>query len=222
MSQLCQIAALSASSRWMTRAHRPAGMRPPWLSRPSWLFSVQMTASTRWRSQFGNGRGCFSSLRAGRIRVRPRSGPAKGSSVPCPDRPLSVTTAVPGAGRFAGWRSSVPRAWSPQGPVGQTDRLRPPGHQRRARRGGAGQGEFRDIPLPKYVSEAIDKHVAEHGVTSDGYLFQGPQVQARRAPLLPRGLPACRRQGRAAAGVHPALAEARSRSGVPGTVLNPY
>jgi site-specific recombinase XerC len=23
------------------------------------------------------------------------------------------------------------------------------------------------------VSEAIDKHVAEHGVTSDGYLFQG-------------------------------------------------
>jgi integrase len=34
-------------------------------------------------------------------------------------------------------------------------------------------GEFRDIPLPAYVSEAIDKHVAEHGTTSDGYLFQG-------------------------------------------------
>ena len=34
-------------------------------------------------------------------------------------------------------------------------------------------GEFRDIPLPEYVSEAIDKHVAEHGTTSDGYLFQG-------------------------------------------------
>jgi integrase len=34
-------------------------------------------------------------------------------------------------------------------------------------------GEFRDIPLPQYVSEAIDKHVAEHGTTSDGYLFQG-------------------------------------------------
>jgi integrase len=34
-------------------------------------------------------------------------------------------------------------------------------------------GEFRDIPLPRYVSEAIDKHVAEHGATSDGYLFQG-------------------------------------------------
>ncbi len=35
------------------------------------------------------------------------------------------------------------------------------------------EGEFRDIPLPQYVSEAIDKHVAEHGTTSDGYLFQG-------------------------------------------------
>ena len=31
-------------------------------------------------------------------------------------------------------------------------------------------GEFRDIPLPEYVTEAIDKHVAEHGTTSDGYL----------------------------------------------------
>ena len=54
----------------------------------------------------------FSSLRAGRIRVSPRLSPAKNSSVPCPDRPLSVTTAVPGAGRFAGWRSRVCRAWS--------------------------------------------------------------------------------------------------------------
>jgi hypothetical protein len=52
----------------MMRAQSPAGMRPPWRSRPSWFFRVQMTASTRWRSQFGNGRGCFSSLRAGRIR----------------------------------------------------------------------------------------------------------------------------------------------------------
>ena len=34
-------------------------------------------------------------------------------------------------------------------------------------------GEFRDIPLPRYVSEAIDKHVAGHGTTPDGYLFQG-------------------------------------------------
>ena len=35
------------------------------------------------------------------------------------------------------------------------------------------EGEFRDIPLPHYVSEAIDKHVAGHGTTPDGYLFQG-------------------------------------------------
>ena len=112
MSQLCQMTAFSASSRWTMRAHRPAGMRPPLRSRPSWLFRVQMTASTRWRSQFGNGRGCFSSLRAGRIRVSPGLSPAKNSSVPCPDRPLPVMTAVPGAGRFAGWRSGVCRAWS--------------------------------------------------------------------------------------------------------------
>lgn len=35
------------------------------------------------------------------------------------------------------------------------------------------EGEFRDIPLPHYVSEAIDKHVAEHGTSPGGYLFQG-------------------------------------------------
>lgn len=34
-------------------------------------------------------------------------------------------------------------------------------------------GEFRDVPLPEYVSERIGKHVAEHGTTPDGYLFQG-------------------------------------------------
>jgi integrase len=34
-------------------------------------------------------------------------------------------------------------------------------------------GEFRDVPLPEYVSEAIAKHVAEHGTTPDGYLFPG-------------------------------------------------
>ena len=84
----------------MMRVRSPAGMRPPWRSRPSWFFRAQMTASTRWRSQFGNGRG--SSLRAGRIRVSPRLSPAKNSSVPCPDRPLSVTTTVPGAGTAAG------------------------------------------------------------------------------------------------------------------------
>jgi integrase len=35
------------------------------------------------------------------------------------------------------------------------------------------EGEFRDIPLPEYVAEAIDKHIAGHGTTPDGYLFQG-------------------------------------------------
>ena len=80
MSQLRRMRALSASSRWTMRARRPAGTRPPWRSSPSWLSSVQMTASTRWRSQFGNVRGCLRSSRAGRIRARPGSGPAKNSS----------------------------------------------------------------------------------------------------------------------------------------------
>src|SRR5207247_6732761 len=57
-----------------------------------WFFSVQMIASTRCRSQFGKYRGVFSSLRAGRTRVRPRPGPAKNSSVSSPARPLSVTS----------------------------------------------------------------------------------------------------------------------------------
>jgi integrase len=35
------------------------------------------------------------------------------------------------------------------------------------------EGQFRDIPLPLYVSEAIDKHVSDHGTTEDGYLFRG-------------------------------------------------
>lgn len=62
--QLCQMQALRASSRTIL-ARRPAGTRPTRRSGPSWFPSVQMTASTRWRIQFGNGRGCFSSLRAG-------------------------------------------------------------------------------------------------------------------------------------------------------------
>ncbi|HXL93305.1 MAG TPA: hypothetical protein VN969_30620 [Streptosporangiaceae bacterium] len=33
--------------------------------------------------------------------------------------------------------------------------------------------EFRDIPLPEYVNEAIDKHAAEYGTPPDRYLFQG-------------------------------------------------
>jgi hypothetical protein len=41
------------------RAHSPAGTRPPWRSRPSWFFSVQMIASTRCRSQLGKYRERF-------------------------------------------------------------------------------------------------------------------------------------------------------------------
>jgi integrase len=40
------------------------------------------------------------------------------------------------------------------------------------------EGEFRDIPLPQYVSEAIDKHAAEHGATSDGYLFRAASTSS--------------------------------------------
>jgi len=35
------------------------------------------------------------------------------------------------------------------------------------------KGDYRDIPLPQYVSDAIDKHIADYGTTSDGYLYQG-------------------------------------------------
>jgi integrase len=34
-------------------------------------------------------------------------------------------------------------------------------------------GQFRDVPLPAYVAESIDKHIASYGTTPDGYLFQG-------------------------------------------------
>jgi integrase len=43
------------------------------------------------------------------------------------------------------------------------------------------EGQFRDIPLPLYVSEAMDKHIADYGTTEDGYLFQG-----RRHKLVTR------------------------------------
>ena len=84
------------------RAHSPAGALPPWRSRPSWFFRVQMIASMRCRSQFGKDRGVRSSLRAGRIRVRFSSGVAKNCAVSWPARPLSVMMAVPGGGRLAG------------------------------------------------------------------------------------------------------------------------
>jgi hypothetical protein len=71
-----------------------------------------MIASTRCRSQFGKYRDVFSSLRAGRIKVKAKSGPAKKHSVSWPDSPLSVMMAVPGAGRLAGWSWRICRACS--------------------------------------------------------------------------------------------------------------
>jgi len=35
------------------------------------------------------------------------------------------------------------------------------------------EGHFRDIPLPVYVAETLDKHVVAHRTTSDGYLLKG-------------------------------------------------
>lgn len=35
------------------------------------------------------------------------------------------------------------------------------------------KGQFRDIPLPLYVSEAVDKRIVGHGTTDGGYLFRG-------------------------------------------------
>jgi integrase len=61
------------------------------------------------------------------------------------------------------------------------------------------EGEFRDIPLPHYVSEAIDKHIAEHSTTSDGYLFQGGSTSLSSAAAIrkifsaPPPRPGCRR-----------------------------
>jgi integrase len=34
-------------------------------------------------------------------------------------------------------------------------------------------GESREVPLPAYVASRIETHIAEHGATSDGYLFRG-------------------------------------------------
>src|SRR5450755_4391863 len=85
--QLNQMAVLSASRRWVMRAHSPAGTRPPWRSRPSWFFRVQMMASTRCRSQFGKYRGallvfagwadqCQAQVRAGEERFGALAGQA--------------------------------------------------------------------------------------------------------------------------------------------------
>lgn len=34
-------------------------------------------------------------------------------------------------------------------------------------------GDYRDMPLPAYVSAALDRHLTDHATTPDGYLFAG-------------------------------------------------
>lgn len=43
------------------------------------------------------------------------------------------------------------------------------------------KGDYRDIPLPRYVADAIGKHLAGYGSSEDGYLYRG-----RRHPLVTR------------------------------------
>ncbi|WP_193384235.1 site-specific integrase [Streptomyces sp. SS] len=35
-------------------------------------------------------------------------------------------------------------------------------------------GEFREVPLPRSVREAIERYETKHGTTQDGYLLRGP------------------------------------------------
>ncbi|MFF5925424.1 tyrosine-type recombinase/integrase [Streptomyces hydrogenans] len=35
-------------------------------------------------------------------------------------------------------------------------------------------GEFREVPLPRSVREAIERYEAKHGTTKNGYLLRGP------------------------------------------------
>lgn len=65
------------------------------------------------------------------------------------------------------------------------------------------KGDYRDVPLPRYVTDAIDKHIADHGTSGDGYLFQGRKQKlvvrrtyqedfaraARKAGLPPEFIP---------------------------------
>jgi hypothetical protein len=64
-------------------------------------------------------------------------------------------------------------------------------------------GDYRDTPLPRYVSDAVDKHLADYGTTPDGYLFRGRRQKlvvrrtyqddlaraARKAGLPPQFIP---------------------------------
>ncbi|MFI9743034.1 tyrosine-type recombinase/integrase [Streptomyces sp. NPDC052494] len=56
-------------------------------------------------------------------------------------------------------------------------------------------GEFREVPLPRSVREAIERYEAKHGTTKDGFLLRGPRgyftegMERRRVKRLFADLP---------------------------------
>lgn len=56
-------------------------------------------------------------------------------------------------------------------------------------------GEFRDVPLPRSVKEAIERFEQQHGTTDEGYLLRGPngfftyRIESTRAAKLHTVLP---------------------------------
>ncbi|MEU1073496.1 MULTISPECIES: tyrosine-type recombinase/integrase [unclassified Streptomyces] len=57
-------------------------------------------------------------------------------------------------------------------------------------------GEFREVPLPRSVREALERYEQQHGTTKDGYLLHGPSgyytepMERRRVQRLFENLPA--------------------------------
>ncbi|WMD05555.1 site-specific integrase [Streptomyces sp. FXY-T5] len=57
-------------------------------------------------------------------------------------------------------------------------------------------GEFREVPLPRSVREAMERYAEQHGTTKDGYLLRGPSgyytepMERRRVQRLFEKLPA--------------------------------
>ncbi|WP_307840043.1 tyrosine-type recombinase/integrase [Streptomyces sp. G44] len=57
-------------------------------------------------------------------------------------------------------------------------------------------GEFREVPLPRSVKEALERYAEQHGTTKDGYLLRGPSgyytepMERRRVQRLFKDLPA--------------------------------
>ncbi|MFE9116553.1 tyrosine-type recombinase/integrase [Streptomyces sp. NPDC007172] len=57
-------------------------------------------------------------------------------------------------------------------------------------------GEFREVPLPRSVKEALERYAEQHGTTKDRYLLRGPSgyytepMERRRVQMLFKDLPA--------------------------------